>query len=341
MKRLLSVVPGLVAFLLVALPAGAQPRMPNDDPFFIGGVMDDQYGGQIWFNYASGRQALHITAGTYLVRVDDESSTLNFHLKDLTHDPAHTDYRTGAGCQGTFYWTITFEATADENVDYRYFSDVDPNQVLSGIVTAHPPVPPTQPPPPPTQPPPPECPTAPPPPPPPGPPPPPPGVPDFIFTVGPDQRIGVFYADGTPMKRIPPGSYSIQVHDLSTARDFHLTGPAVDMKTSVPEIEHPIWTLTFRVGTYTFKDDAHTSLKGTFAVATGAPPVPHCRVPRVVGKALPRARRVIRAAKCSVGRVRYARSNVRRGRVLGQRPGTGRRLAVGARVNLTVSRGPS
>ena len=37
-----------------------------------------------------------------------------------------------------------------------------------------------------------------------GPPPPPPQIPDFIFTSGPSQQIGVFYADGRRMTRIPP-----------------------------------------------------------------------------------------------------------------------------------------
>jgi plastocyanin len=67
------------------------------------------------------------------------------------------------------------------------------------------------------------------------------------------------------MTRIPPGTYTIQVHDLSTTHDFHLTGPGgVDRRTDVGEIEHPIWTVTFRAGTYTFKCDVHASMKGTF-----------------------------------------------------------------------------
>jgi hypothetical protein len=96
-------------------------------------------------------------------------------------------------------------------------------------------------------------------------PPPPPQIPDFIFTSGPGQQIGVYYADGRRMTRIPPGTYTIQVHDLSTTHDFHLTGPGgVDRRTDVGEIEHPIWTVTFRAGTYTFKCDVHASMKGTF-----------------------------------------------------------------------------
>jgi hypothetical protein len=132
------------------------------------------------------------------------------------------------------------------------------------------------------------------------------------------------------------------VHDLSTSHDFHLTGPGVDLKTSVEEIEHPIWTVTFRAGTYTFKCDVHTSaMRGSFVVAAGAPPPPtRCRVPRVIGMSLGPARRAIRARHCAVGRIRYTRSARPRGKVASQSPRAGRRLARGTRVNLIVSRGP-
>ena len=344
-KRLLYLIPGLLAVLLAALPAGAQPTQPTDDPFFVGGVEDDGFGGHIWFNYRAGRDAQHITSGTYLVQIDDRSSTHNFHLRDLTFGGTHVDYRTGTGCQGTFYWTVTFEATLQQNVDYEYLSDANPGELRS-LVTAHPPAG-DPPPPPPPGPPPAECLTGPPPPPPPPgppppptPPPPPPGVPDFIFTVGPDQKIGTFYSDGRRMSRIPPGTYTIQVHDLSTTHDFHLTGPGVDKKTSVADIEHPIWTVTFRAGTYRFKCDVHAAaMKGSFVVAVGAPPPVRCSVPRVVGKTLNRARRMIRARHCVVGRVRRARSARARGKVLSQKPRAGRHLARGSPVSLVVSRG--
>jgi hypothetical protein len=129
------------------------------------------------------------------------------------------------------------------------------------------------------------------------------------------------------------------VHDLSANHNFHLTGPGVDEKTSVGEIEHPIWHLTFRVGTYRIKCDVHPSIKGSFTVSNGAPPVPHCKVPKLIGKRLLTARHAIRAANCSVGRIRYARSARARGRVVSQSPRAGRTLAVRTKVNLLVSRG--
>lgn len=340
--------PGLfLVLLLVALPAGAQPRQPTDDPFFVGGVEDDAYGGHIWFNYAAGREARHITAGTYLVQVDDLSPVHNFHLRDLSWGGTRLDYRTGPVCEGHFLWTVTFEATSTVNYDYEFFSDAAPTQ-LRDVITAHPSPSPPPPPPPPPGPPPPECPTAPPPPPPPPPspagppPPPPPQLPDLIATVGPDAKIGIYSgATGQPVTRIAPGTYNIQVHDLSASHNFHLTGPGVDESTQVGDIVHPIWRLTLRAGTYTYKCDVHsTAMRKTLVVAVGNPSPLRCRVPRVIGKRLVKARQMIRIAHCSVGRVRYLRSARARGRVVRQAPRAGKTLAKGARVNLYVSRGP-
>jgi hypothetical protein len=159
--------------------------------------------------------------------------------------------------------------------------------------------------------------------------------------VGPGQQIGVYYADGRRMTRIPPGTYTVQVHDLSSSHDFHLTGPGgIDERTRVGEIEHPIWTVTLRAGTYTFHCDVHAAMKGTFVVAVGAPSPVRCHVPRVVGKRLGPAGRAIRARHCRVDRIRYARSQRSRGRIISQRPRAGRTLVNGARVHLVVSRGP-
>jgi len=56
---------------------------------------------------------------------------------------------------------------------------------------------------------------------------------------------------------------------------------------------------------------------------------------------LPKAKARIRRAHCSTGKVtRKFSAKARRGKVLTQRPRPGRRLANGAKVNLTVGRGP-
>lgn len=64
-----------------------------------------------------------------------------------------------------------------------------------------------------------------------------------------------------------------------------------------------------------------------------------CRVPRVIALRLATARKKLRRANCSVGRVSRARSRRARGRVIRQRPRPGAVRARGARVSLVVSRG--
>jgi beta-lactam-binding protein with PASTA domain len=63
-------------------------------------------------------------------------------------------------------------------------------------------------------------------------------------------------------------------------------------------------------------------------------------VPNVVGKALPKAKSSLRSHHCRVGKItRKASANTKRNRVLRQSPRAGRRLANGARVDLTVGNG--
>jgi hypothetical protein len=65
-----------------------------------------------------------------------------------------------------------------------------------------------------------------------------------------------------------------------------------------------------------------------------------CVVPKVRGKSLRAARAAIRRGGCRVGRVRMTfSSRIKAGRVVSQTPRAGARLAVGARVHLTVSKG--
>jgi beta-lactam-binding protein with PASTA domain len=65
-----------------------------------------------------------------------------------------------------------------------------------------------------------------------------------------------------------------------------------------------------------------------------------CRVPRVIGLALGRARTRIRRANCTVGRIRRARvRRTLRGRVIGQSPHPGAVRRRNFPVNLVVGRG--
>jgi len=65
-----------------------------------------------------------------------------------------------------------------------------------------------------------------------------------------------------------------------------------------------------------------------------------CVVPKLVGLTLRKAKAKIKRAHCTVGKVtRKASSKSKRGKVLAQKPKPGRRLAPGAKVNVTVGKG--
>jgi hypothetical protein len=91
--------------------------------------------------------------------------------------------------------------------------------------------------------------------------------------------------------------------------------------------------------TYTWKQ-AVADGAGTNVYDYGAPPRAQCEVPAVVGKALAGASRAIEDAHCSVGKLLHKHSYYEAGVVTQQHPEPGLRLAPGAKIRLTVSRGP-
>ena len=71
---------------------------------------------------------------------------------------------------------------------------------------------------------------------------------------------------GAPVTSLKAGSYEVKVKDASKIHNFHLTGPGVEEKTSVPELAEATWKVTLAAGTYTFKCDPHAKMTGTFTV---------------------------------------------------------------------------
>jgi hypothetical protein len=67
--------------------------------------------------------------------------------------------------------------------------------------------------------------------------------------------------------------------------------------------------------------------------------VARCTVPKATGRKLAAARKAIAARRCRVGKVRGVFSRTKKGVVLRQSVRVGRRVRVGTRVNLVVSRG--
>ena len=87
--------------------------------------------------------------------------------------------------------------------------------------------------------------------------------------VGPGFSISIGNAAGVKVTRVPVGTYSIDVSDLSAEHNFHLKGPGVNKKTSVEGKGTVTWTVTFKKGKYTFLCDPHSdSMIGHFT-ATG------------------------------------------------------------------------
>ncbi len=82
-------------------------------------------------------------------------------------------------------------------------------------------------------------------------------------TVGPGFEISV---DQTA---VAPGSYSLEIEDLSDIHNFHLTGPGgVDVGTDVAAEGTESFTVELEAGTYTFVCDPHAAqMSGTIEVS--------------------------------------------------------------------------
>ncbi|HEV8180456.1 MAG TPA: PASTA domain-containing protein [Gaiellaceae bacterium] len=149
-------------------------------------------------------------------------------------------------------------------------------------------------------------------------------------------------ANGVLVTHLAPGTYEIEVNDLSPNSSFHLTGPGVDIKTGVDFVGQTTWTVTFTNGIYLYHCDAMPELMyGSFTVDNSPPPPPpppaKCVVPKVVGKSLAKAKRRLSAAHCRTGAVRHGQSRLPRGIVYWQSRKPGARLPRGTKIGMRVS----
>jgi plastocyanin len=86
-------------------------------------------------------------------------------------------------------------------------------------------------------------------------------TPTFKGTVGPGFTISM----ATKPKKA--GKIKLVVADKSSSHNFHLTGPGVNVKTSVGSTGAKTFTVTLKKGTYKFVCDPHSSsMKGSFTV---------------------------------------------------------------------------
>jgi plastocyanin len=107
----------------------------------------------------------------------------------------------------------------------------------------------------------------------------------LVGTVGPEFSISLVDAQGNDVSKLDPGTYVIQVKDLSDFHNFHLSGPGVNESTGIAATGDVTWTVTFTDGTYRFLCDAHpTSMIGRFTVgnppSTTPPPPPPTSTPK-------------------------------------------------------------
>ena len=85
-------------------------------------------------------------------------------------------------------------------------------------------------------------------------------TPVYKGTVGPGFTITM---SSKPTKA---GTVKIVVNDKSSVHNFHLTGPGVNVKTSVSAIGTKTFTVKLKKGTYKFICDPHPFMKGSFTV---------------------------------------------------------------------------
>jgi peptidoglycan/xylan/chitin deacetylase (PgdA/CDA1 family) len=157
-------------------------------------------------------------------------------------------------------------------------------------------------------------------------------------TVTPDRQ----YTLKTRYKSSAPVYFVVFSRDDNWTWSYWKTSPAFPPSSSwtraswtTPPIPHSLNGLSFGLtlaekGSMTI-DDVHATLAGVL------PEARRCVVPRVVGRPLSRARRMLARAGCLSGRI--SRRFIPRGRkrVIAQRPRPGARGPAGARVNLVVA----
>jgi hypothetical protein len=215
------------AALVFALPGGARPAQNT-----LNGVVGPGF--NISLTDESGQRVTHLDPGTYTIQVQDKAAEHNFHLTGPGVDQA-----TDIDFVGSATWTVTF-------VDgtYRFQCDAHPTLMKGGfgVGTAPPPAPPPPPPPPPAKP------------------------KKLAGSVGPGARIALRSASGARVAKLKAGRYALTVSDASKRDNFHLVGKGVNVKTGVAFTGKKTWTIRLAKGTYAYRSDASSRLRGKVVV---------------------------------------------------------------------------
>jgi hypothetical protein len=98
--------------------------------------------------------------------------------------------------------------------------------------------------------------------------------PKLIGTVGPGFSINLEHPDGTAALQLDPGTYEIEVNDLSIEHNFHLFGPGVNVATDVETEGKVTWPVALVEGRYTIQCDPHSLQMKRTIVVGNPPPLP-------------------------------------------------------------------
>jgi plastocyanin len=112
--------------------------------------------------------------------------------------------------------------------------------------------------------------------------------------VGPGFTISLTTESGARVTKLDPGTYDIEVQDLSDEHNFHLMGPGVDKATEIGTSGTVTWTVTLRDGTYTYQCDPHQgTMNGSFTVGNVPTPPPPQSNPPAGGAVTPKTKLVL------------------------------------------------
>jgi len=85
------------------------------------------------------------------------------------------------------------------------------------------------------------------------------------------KSVSLVRSDGTRVRVLEPNTYRFVVRDRTTAQNFHLVGPTVNLRTKVPAQTTATWKVYLQPGKYSYRSDRNARLGGSFVVA-GSPP---------------------------------------------------------------------
>jgi hypothetical protein len=178
-----------------------------------------------------------LAAGTYTWSIHDKSDEHNCDL-------VGTGCSSGAEFVGDTSCTVTLQA----GTTYTFECDAHPTTMRGSFTTAGgaPARPPPPPPPPPT---------------------PRPKPQKLLTRVGELGPPTLTTTSGKKVTKLVAGKYTLVVKDTSAHHNLHLRGPGVNRVTSIAAKRTYTWKLTFRRGTYTYRDDAKPTVKKPFKVA--------------------------------------------------------------------------